>query len=354
MPYEIIVASPSRIEFREYVERDPVANEVLVQTYVSGIKSGTELNLYRGANPFVNEVWDKYLRLFRPSREDEELPAFFPHTLGSWASGVVRKVGPGVRKFKPGDLVHGGWKHRQTALMVEDKLYPIRDETVLETMLFTDPSCFALAAIHDASIKVGDMVAIFGMGAIGLIAVQLAKLNGASKVIAIDPILGRLEVAKELGADHLFDPREGDVSIAIKELSGGNGVDVSLEIAGSYDALQQAIRCVHREGLVVTAGYYGDSTFHLDLAREWHHNRVTLRSSMPVWGCSHRHQPMWNLARIEKTVIQLLEEGKIRVDPLIGARLPFERAAEAYTMIDKSPDEKVKIILTYDTENIEV
>ena len=259
-----------------------------------------------------------------------------------------------MTKFKPGDLVHGGWKHRQTALMAEDKLYPIKNEAVMETMLFTDPACFALAAIHDASIKVGDQVAIFGMGAIGLIAVQLAKLNGASKVIAVDPIAGRLELAKELGADHTFDPREVDESIAIKELSGGKGVDVSMEIAGSYDALQQAIRCVHREGLVVTAGYFGDSTIHLDLAREWHHNRVTLRSSMPVWDCSHRNQPMWDLARIEKTVIQLLEDGKINVEPLIGARMPFEQAEVAYAMIDKSPDDKVKIILTYDTGNIEV
>jgi len=351
MPYEIIIVSPSKIELRSYEDKDPTNNEVLVQTSVSGIKSGTELNLYRGANPFVNEVWDNDLRLFRPAIDDDELPDFFPHTLGSWASGIVRKVGHGVRKFSTGDLVHGSWKHRHTALVAEDQLYPVKDESLLETMLFTDPARFALAAIHDANIKVGDLVAIFGMGAIGLIAIQLAKLSGASKIIAIDPIHGRLALAKELGADHIFDPRDGDISIAIKNLNGGKGVDVAMEIAGSYDALQQAIRCVHKEGLVVTSGYYGNTKHHLDLAREWHHNRVTLRSSMPVWDCSHRNQPMWNLARLEKTVINLLENGKIEIKPLIGARIPFEQAAKAYTMIDESLDEKVKILLTYDREN---
>jgi len=348
MPLEIIVVSPKKIELREYADRDPIGEEVLIRTIVSGIKSGTELNLYYGANPFVKEVWDKDLRLFRPAREAEETVPFFPHTLGSWASGVVTKVGAGVSKFKSGDLVHGEWKHRQTALVKEDKLYPLRDVADSETMLFTDPGCFALSAIHDASIKLGDLVAIFGMGAIGLIAIQMAKLNGARKVIAIDPVPGRLNLAKELGADLIFDPKICDVGVAIKEATGGNGVDVSIEIAGSYHALQQAIRCVHKEGLVVTAGYYGDSNNHLDLAREWHHNRITLRSSMPVWGCSHRNQPMWNLSRIEHQVISLLEEGKLNVKPLIWERIPFEQAAKAYEMISETPGSKAKILLTYD------
>jgi threonine dehydrogenase-like Zn-dependent dehydrogenase len=348
MPLEIIVESPKKIAFREYEDREPVGEEVLVQTLVSGIKSGTELNLYSGANPFVNEVWDQELRLFRPVREDEELAPFFPHTLGSWAAGVVSRVGAGVSRYKPGDLVHGEWKHRQTALVMEDKLYPICDEGDCETMVFADPARFALAAIHDANIKLGDQVAVFGMGAIGLIAVQMAKLNGAGKVIAIDPISDRLKLAEELCVDLTINPQKCDVGIAIKEATGGHGVDVALEIAGSYDALQQAIRCVHREGLVVTAGYYGDSSNHLDLAREWHHNRITLRSSMPVWNCSHRNQPMWNLSRIERIAISLLEERKLTVKPLIWERIPFEQAYKAYEMISETPGSKAKILLTYD------
>jgi threonine dehydrogenase-like Zn-dependent dehydrogenase len=348
MPLEIIVESPKKIAFREYEDREPVGEEVLVQTLVSGIKSGTELNLYSGANPFVNEVWDQELRLFRPVREDEELAPFFPHTLGSWAAGVVSRVGAGVSRYKPGDLVHGEWKHRQTALVMEDKLYPICDEGDCETMVFADPARFALAAIHDANIKLGDQVAVFGMGAIGLIAVQMAKLNGAGKVIAIDPISDRLKLAEELCADLTINPQKCDVGIAIKDATGGHGVDVALEIAGSYDALQQAIRCVHKEGLVVTAGYYGDSSNHLDLAREWHHNRITLRSSMPVWNCSHRNQPMWNLSRIERIAISLLEERKLTVKPLIWERIPFEQAYKAYEMISETPGSKAKILLTYD------
>jgi len=97
----------------------------------------------------------------------------------------------------------------------------------------------------------------------------------------------------------------------------------------------------------VTASYYGDRTTPLDFSREWHHNRITLRSSMPVWDCSHRNHPMWDLVRLERAAVSLLEEQKLNVKPLIGARIPFDSAAEAYSLIDQSVGDKIKIILTY-------
>jgi threonine dehydrogenase-like Zn-dependent dehydrogenase len=175
----------------------------------------------------------------------------------------------------------------------------------------------------------------------------MARLNGAAQVIALDPIPGRLDQARSLGADLALNPAECDAGRAIKEATGGKGVDVAIEISGAYAALQHAIRGVHKEGLVVTASYYGDQINRVDLSREWHHNRVTLRSSMPVWDCSHRCQPMWNMERLERTAVDLLASGKLEVKSLIGARIPFAQAAEAYAVIDSSPVDKIKIILTY-------
>jgi threonine dehydrogenase-like Zn-dependent dehydrogenase len=163
MPLELVVESPKKIAFMEYKDREPVGHEVLVQTTVSGIKHGTEINVYRGIVPFVDQVWDPVLRLFRPLREDEDLVPFFPHRMGSWAAGVVTKVGPEVRKFRPGDRVHGEWKHRHTVIKAEGDLYPIHSQADDEVMVFSDPARFALAAIHDADIKLGDRVAVFGL-----------------------------------------------------------------------------------------------------------------------------------------------------------------------------------------------
>jgi threonine dehydrogenase-like Zn-dependent dehydrogenase len=347
MPRELMVTSPKTIEYFEYDEQEPVGSQVLVRTLVSGIKHGTELNHYRGQVPFENEVFDPDRRVFRPLGVDEQSKPFFPHTLGSWAVGIVGKVGADVTGFAVGDRVHGEWKHRETALMNESALYHVPDWVQDETMLFTDPARFALAGIHDADIKLGDRVAVFGLGAIGLLVVQMARLSGAAEVFAVDPLPDRLELAGELGASVTLNPKESDVGLAIKEATQGRGVDVALEVSGVYTALQQAIRSVHREGLVTTISFYGDPGGRLDLSAEWHHNRINLRSSMPVWGCSHRHQPMWDLERVEHTAIGLLESGQLRVEPMIGPVVPFERAAEAYAMIDRETGAGVKALLTY-------
>ena len=190
-------------------------------------------------------------------------------------------------------------------------------------------------------------MAIFGLGTIGLLAVQMAKLSGAAQVFAVDMIPARLALAKELGADVAVNAAQGDTAISIKEMTNKAGVDVAVEISGAYSALQQAIRCVHREGLVVTTSYYGDTKGRVDLSREWHHNRITLRSSMPVWDNAHRWQPMWNRERLTRTAISMLEQGRLKVKALIGARYAFDRAPEAYAMIDERPGESVKTLLTY-------
>ena len=201
---------------------------------------------------------------------------------------------------------------------------------------------------HTGGFVAGDSVAVVGPGAIGLMAVQCAKALGAGKVILTGTRDERLNLGKKLGADVVVSSAGTDAGLAIKRQSEGRGVDVAIDISGVYAALQQALRCVHREGLVVTVSFYGDQTGRIDLSSEWHHNRITLRSSMPVWGCAHRWQPMWDLARVECVAIGLLEDRKLQVEPLIGARVPFEQAADAYAMIDESPGDKVKILLTYD------
>jgi threonine dehydrogenase-like Zn-dependent dehydrogenase len=347
MPLELTIEAPRRIGYASYAERQPAGSEVLVRTRVSGIKHGTELNMYRGTLPFADELFDRQERLFRPPHADEKIAPFYPHTVGSWAAGVVQAVGPQVKRFRPGDQVHGEWKHRESAIKNEADLYPIEPGSDFETMVFSDPARFALAAVHDAAIKLGDRVAIFGLGAIGMLAAQMARLNGARWVCVVDPLADRRDLAQKLGADLALNPLDTDAGLAIKQASSGAGVDVAIELSGVYAALQHAIRSVHKQALVVTASYYGDQKGQLDLSREWHHNRITLRSSMPVWDCDSRYAPMWDLKRLERTAVSLLAGHALQAVPLIGARIPFAQAADAYSLIDTSPAGHIKVLLTY-------
>lgn len=343
MAEEFLVTAPKKIEFRTYTEPPLKPGQVRVKTLMSGIKIGTEMALYGGNTPFLSNEFDPRLRLFKPA----EGKGLYPCNLGSWMVGTVVEIGSQVEKFKVGDRVHGGFAHRPTNICDEDNLYLLKNGMKPETALFTDPAIFALQAVHDAQIKVGDEVTVFGLGALGLLAVQIARMNGAKKVFAVDILANRLELAQSFGADAVIDAGRCDAGLEIKERTDGHGVDVAIEISGAYPALQSAIRSVHPGGLLVTASYYKGYGDQLQLGAEWHHNRLTLISSMPVWDMPHRNYPMWDLKRIERTAIDLLESGRLITDPMIGKRFTYSQAADAYRFIDEQPEAAVKVILDY-------
>lgn len=353
---EWLLTGPRRLEAREYADPPLADNEIRVRSLVTGVKRGTELTLYRGVGPFHSKGFDPDYRVMR---EGASGPAY-PRALGSWGVGEVIEVGRGVTRYRPGDLVHGNSRHRPTVTLALDEagnragllggatLRPLPDGLDPAAALFCDPAMFALSAVHDAQIKVGDTVAVFGMGAIGLLAVQLARLQGADPVIAIDPIPARLALAERCGASIAIDPTSVDAGLTIKERTPRRGADVALEISGVYPALQQAIRSVQAGGTVVTLGYYpGSGGEALRLGEEWHHNRVQMLSSMIVWGNAHRSAPLWDEARVVDTVERLLLLGALRVTEMITQRLPYERAPEAYALLDRHPDQAIKIVLEY-------
>ena len=343
MPREFMLVAPRRIEFRDYKEPPLSAGEVRIRSIVSGVKHGTEMALYLGSTPFLTQRFDLECRLFLP----DESAGFYPRLLGSWLTGEVIEVGEGVTRFRVGDLVHGGLPHRPTNVARAEQLYPLAPNMNPETALFTDPALFALNAVHDARLKLGDDVAVFGLGAIGLLAAQMVRLNGARVVVGVDLIASRRELARRYGVDHTLDPARGDVGLEIKRLTGNKGADAALEISGSYAALQQAIRCVQVGGLVVAASYYKGNASALSLGAEWHHNRPTLISSMPVWGCPHRLHPLWDLDRLERTAIGVLERGEVATEGMVTQRIPYSEAPKAYDLIARHPDETIKVVFTY-------
>lgn len=340
---EFVVTAERTIGFREYEERPLKPDEVRLKLIVSGIKHGTEMALYRGKTPFLNRPFDMEYRMFMQAEKPHSL---YPCNLGSWGVGEVTEVGADVTQFKVGDRVHGEMAHRPTNARPASKLFHLKPGMKPEHALFTDPTIFALGAVHDAQIKVGDRVAIFGMGALGLLAVQIARLNGAEAVFAVDTIDNRLQLAKQFGADEAFNARTTDPALAIKNATSKKGVDVVIEISGAYPALQAAIRSVHVAGLIVTASYYGGSE-PLELGAEWHHNRPTIKSSMPVWGMPHRNYPMWDLRRTEETALRLIENDRVTVEPLISRRYNYADAAQAYQFIDQHPEQTIKTLLDY-------
>jgi threonine dehydrogenase-like Zn-dependent dehydrogenase len=343
MPREFVVTAPYTIEYRDYEDAPLQPDQVRVRAIVSGIKHGTEMSLYSGDTPFVDRAFDPELRMFMPG----EGKGLYPCRLGSWLVGEVIETGDDVTQYRVGDIVHGEMAHRPTNAISEAKIFPLAEGMQPELAVFTDPAIFALGAVHDAHVKVGDNIAVFGMGALGLVAIQIARLNGARRVFAVDRIPARLELARRFGADEALNAAECDPALEIKRATGKKGVDAAIDISGAYAALQSAIRSVQPGGLLVSASYFKGDRSPLDLGAEWHHNRLTLVGSMPVWGMPHRSAPMWDLDRLRRTALRLIESGQVQVQPMVGQRYRYDQAVEAYRQIYERPEAAVKTLLDY-------
>jgi threonine dehydrogenase-like Zn-dependent dehydrogenase len=346
MPNELLLTGPRAIELAPYEDPPLKADQARAKAIVSGISHGTEIALYRGVSPFAGKRFDVDLRIFEPAADAQQ----YPMHLGYEWVGRVGSVGDEVRGIGVGDVVHATLPHRdtQTFTIADEPVAPclvVPAEIEPERMTLLQSAAIALQAVHDARIKVGDRVAVYGLGTFGLLAVQLARLSGAAWITAVDPIAGRRGLARGLGADCTLDPASCDAGREIK-LAAGGGVDVAIELSGQYAALHQAMRSVRLAGTVVAAGFYVGVGEDLRLGEEWHHNRLTLVGSMSGWGAPHR-EPGWDRRRLRATALDLVARGRLEVDAFVTHRIPFERAAEAYELIDRRPAEALRVVLTY-------
>jgi 2-desacetyl-2-hydroxyethyl bacteriochlorophyllide A dehydrogenase len=330
-------AAPREIVVRDEPDAPLLDGDVRVETLYSGVSAGTELTQFRGSNPHLHRRWDPERRLF----VDGAPPESYPLVVGYEEVGrVVEGALP------PGTLVWGAWGHRSSAALpgVHARESIVPDGLAPVAAVFARIGAIALNAVLDADVHAGETVAVFGQGVPGLIATQLVALNGAT-VVAVDPIPRRLELARELGAAHAVDAR-GRVAEEIRELTGGRGADVSIEISGRYEALSEAIRATAYNARVVAAGFYqGDGTA-LRLGEEFHHNRIQVVSSQ-ISGVAPRLAGRWDRTRLEQTVMQLAANGRIALEPLVTHVVPADDAADAFRLLDEHPEDAVQVVLEF-------
>jgi threonine dehydrogenase-like Zn-dependent dehydrogenase len=230
----------------------------------------------------------------------------------------------------------------------ESRLHHFPEGMTPERAVLLDPAHFALAAVRDANVRVGERVAVFGLGAIGLLITQMCRLSGAELVIAVDPLENRRRLAKGFGADLTLDPAACDAGLEVKDATGKKGVDVAIDASGSYGALQAALRSVHHSGLAVTCSYYKGPGTPLRLDREFFLARITVRASMPVWGNPSRDYPMWDDERVEDTVCRLMLEGKLKSQGLIDPVCAFGDSPKAYAEMSEHPERGVKLGIRFE------
>ncbi len=332
---EVILSEPYNVGLREYEVRDLEEKEVRLDTIVSGVSQGAEIKRYRGLLP--NKNWDPELRIFHKEKINR-----YPLTMGYECVSLVTEIGKEVKSIKPKMLIWIDSPHRDTNIVSEEKaingllLSPNDKEYGKinpERFVFYARTRVALGAIHDASIVYGEKIAVIGLGVIGLIIGQIAKLNGAIEVYGVDITPKRLEFAESLGIIPI-NANECDAGLEIKKLTGGKGVDVAIEASGVYKGLHEAIRCCHKGGRVITVSSYSGVCKDLCFDEEWLKNRITMTSSMTVNDCPSRRYPLWDLKRLNDLSFYLLKNGIIEVEKFITHRFNFEDAPNAYNFLD--------------------
>jgi threonine dehydrogenase-like Zn-dependent dehydrogenase len=347
VPLELIIPERRSVELREYEEEPLKPGEVRVRSTFSSNKHGTLLRKYRGD---VDNWHTAFEREHRISREEPSLPSY-PRHVGNMTVGTVTEVGADVEDFAVGNRVYGHLPIRETHAVPEADLRHAPEGMDPEAIVFTNPAGVGVHLVRGGGVQLGDAVAVFGAGAIGLMAAQLARVGGARRVVVSEPIGRRRAAAREHGADLVLDPTEEDAARRIKTaVAAGDeaGVDRALETSASYAGLDDAVRAVAFEGTVASCGYYEGDASALGLGAEFHRNAVEIRSVQPGSSGVLENHPRWNYEHLHEEAFAHLRDGRISAEGLIDPVVSLAAAPDALREVETNPEGSIKLGVVYD------
>lgn len=275
---------------------------------------------------------------------------FLPHLLGHEGSATVLETGLGVTTVKPGDTVvlhwrpslgiqcpppsykwkgeklNAGWvaTFGEYAVVSENRMtvIPADFDQKIAPLLGCAVTTAAGVINNDAKVKIGESIAIFGVGGVGLNVVQFAHLAGANPIIAVDLVQTKLDMAKERGATHIINAKDvADVPAAIRDIVGAKGPDKVIETTGVARVIEQAYELTHADGTCVLVGVPNEKVTIYTLPI--HFNKVLTGSH----GGDAR--PHIDIPRL----INLTKAGRLSFDGIITHEFPLSRINEGLDMV---------------------
>lgn len=215
-------------------------------------------------------------------------------------------------------------------------LTPIPDELTDEQVLMCpDIMSTGFGGAERGNIRIGDTVAVFAQGPIGLCATAGARLLGATRIIAVDTIDRRLEVSHRLGADETVNPNDGDPVEQIMDMTGGRGVDVAIEALGRQETFENALRVLRPGGTLSSLGVYsGKLSMPLDaMAAGLGDHRIVMTL------CPGGKNRM-------RRLMEVVASGRVDLKPLVTHRFDLDHILEAYDLFGNQRDGVLKVAIT--------
>ena len=219
----------------------------------------------------------------------------------------------------------------ESVVVPEYTVLKIPDEVTYEMGTFAEPVAVAVRAVKRSRLKFGDAVGVIGAGPIGLLVLQAAKAAGASKVFAIEPIEQRRKLAKQLGANEVFDPTQGDVGKEIADRTEGLRADVAFECVGHQSAFDTALRITGRRAMIVMVGM-AIKPLEVPFLRLWGHEKE-------ITTCT-------GYVDEYPTALALLADRRVMVEPMITGKIKLSELVEkGIQEMIQHPEHHVKILV---------
>jgi threonine dehydrogenase-like Zn-dependent dehydrogenase len=349
-----IFVEPGRIVLGEKPIPDVGATDALLRITTTTI-CGTDVHILKGEYPVAGGL-----------------------TIGHEPVGVIEKLGSAVAGYEEGQRViagaitpsghsyaslcgcHsqdgpgspygfkalGGWRFGNTIdgcqadyVLVPDamaNLAPVPDHLTDEQVLMCpDIMSTGFAGAESGRVRIGDTVAVFALGPIGLCAVAGARLMGATRIIGVDTVPARMTAAGKLGCDHVVDFAACDPVAEIMRLTDGRGVDVAIEALGTQGTFQSALRVLRPGGTLSSLGVYsGDLVIPADAFSSGLGDNRIVTSLCP--GGKERM----------RRLMSVIESGRVDLGAMVTHRFPLDRIEEAYQLFANQRDGVLKIAIT--------
>ncbi|MFS0561088.1 galactitol-1-phosphate 5-dehydrogenase [Terribacillus sp. 179-K 1B1 HS] len=318
--------------------------DVIIKVEAAGI-CGSDLSRYKKLGPY------------RPGT-----------TFGHEFAGTVAEVGSGVSNVKIGDRVaacptyacgkclhcKSGYPSRCKELMVigskvpgafaeyvklpSPHVIPLPPEVESETAALIEPAAVVAHGFYRTQIRPGATVAVMGAGSIGLLAIQWARIFGAKTVIAIDIDTKKLDIAKEVGADHVIDASSAPAHEAISAYTDGAGVDLAVESAGSPITSAQVLALPKKGGEVVYLGIpYADINIERNYFEKIVRNELTIHGSWNALSAPFPGKEWFNTIHYMKT-------GQINGQKMISHHIPLSEGPAMFKKVTDRSIDAVKVL----------
>ncbi len=334
--------APRAVAVREEPLAEPGPGTVRVDVRASAISPGTEMLVYRGEFPAELALDATLAALGGGFR--------YPVRYGYASVGRVAALGAEVDAAWLGRRVFAFQPHASAYVAPTAELLPIPDDVDDEDALFLANMETAVNFLLDGAPLIGERVAVFGQGVVGLLTLALLARLPLTALVALDRWPARRARALTLGATEALDPIAAETPARLRALCGAEGgedpagFDLIFELSGAPAALDAAITAAAFDGRIVVGSWYGAKPVTLDLGRRFHRGRARLISSQ-VSTLTPALAGRWSKTR--RLDVAWRQIAALRPAQLITQRLSLQQAAAAYHLIDTDPDTCLQVILTY-------